>query len=247
MIAKSIFTAVTVFALSQPVLAQSEEDFVGAFSDIWLSHDRLWRQGDGPCELMLTAEKNMAGPGYRGVALNCAQDLAAFTHWVVVANQIVLRNDSADILVLGGNLDRMTGEVLSGKPVVLDRRGTLTGTDIAAARGASGCFYKGFSSTCVDDSEIAPPDAPQADGPAVSVNVLVRLNVRAEPRDDAPVIGELSPGACIATEACITAADGTWCSALFGETKGWLAKLAIRQDRWAVTTFENSCPIDPSM
>jgi hypothetical protein len=37
------------------------------------------------------------------------------------------------------------------------------------------------------------------------------------------------------------ASDGPWCRAKFGDTTGWLRKFAIRQNRWPIVTFANSC------
>ncbi|HWK63640.1 MAG TPA: hypothetical protein VNS34_01795 [Rhizobiaceae bacterium] len=47
---------------------------------------------------------------------------------------------------------------------------------------------------------------------------------------------------CVTTELCITSTDGPWCRAKFGERTGWMRKLALRQNRWAIVTFENFCP-----
>lgn len=46
---------------------------------------------------------------------------------------------------------------------------------------------------------------------------------------------------CVATSTCVTASDGIWCRAEFGDSAGWLRKLAIRQNRWPVVTFQNGC------
>ncbi|MEO4000465.1 hypothetical protein [Mesorhizobium sp. CAU 1732] len=38
------------------------------------------------------------------------------------------------------------------------------------------------------------------------------------------------------------ATDGAWCRAKFGERTGWMRKLALRQNRRAIVTFEDFCP-----
>jgi hypothetical protein len=103
--------------------------------------------------------------------------------------------------------------------------------------GPADCFYSGFTSKCVDAAQAAPP-APEG----ASVQVLVNLNVRAEARDDAEVVGVVPSQTCVTTELCLTATDGAWCCAKFGERTGWMRKLAVRQNRWAIVTFDNSCP-----
>lgn len=108
---------------------------------------------------------------------------------------------------------------------------------LEAARRTGGCFYAGFTTKCVDAAQAAPP-APQG----ASVQVLVNLNVRAEARDDAEIVGVVPTQTCVMTELCITATDGPWCRAEFGERTGWMRKLALRQNRWAIVTFENFCP-----
>jgi SH3-like domain-containing protein len=76
----------------------------------------------------------------------------------------------------------------------------------------------------VDAAQAAPPASEGA-----SVQVLVNLNVRAEARDDAEVVGVVPSQTCVTTELCLTATDGAWCCAKFGERTGWMRKLALRQ------------------
>lgn len=139
---------------------------------------------------------------------------------------------------LGGGLQRVSGTSASGAPLIYEKVGVAgNAAELESARRAGGCIYLGFTSKCADAEQAAPPAAERA-----SVQVLVNLNVRAEARDDAEVVGVVPTQTCVTTELCMMATDGAWCRAKFGGKTGWMRKLALRQNRWAIVTFENSCP-----
>src|SRR5690606_3923551 len=141
----------------------------------------------------------------------------------------------------GGNQRRMTGATNAGAPVILDRVGVRgNAAQLQAAYQAAGCYYLGFSDRCSAESELSKPVI--AEGQPTRINVLVNLNVRAEARDDASIVGVVPMNSCVVTDVCATAADGVWCRAQFGERTGWLRKLALRQNRWPIVTFANQCP-----
>jgi uncharacterized protein YraI len=73
------------------------------------------------------------------------------------------------------------------------------------------------------------------------INVIVNLNVRAEARDDAGIVGVVPENSCVAVERCLTASDGVWCQAKFGDKDGWIRKVALRQNKWPILTFTNGC------
>ena len=105
---------------------------------------------------------------------------------------------------------------------------------------ARGCFYLGFSSKCAPEAELANPfsTTPEAQK---KVSVVVNLNVRSEARDDAGIIGIIPQNSCVTVERCLTASDGVWCQANFGDKNGWVRKLALRQNTWPIVTFTNGC------
>lgn len=219
--------------------AQSEADFVAAFAGEWRIHDEAFAQGVQICRITLTDQAE-AGR-YKLDKQTCGGDITAVTAWGISEGQMALFAGEEVAVTLGGTQRRMSGATKSGGAVVLDRVGVAGIADqLQAARQAAGCYYLGFTNRCAVEADLAKPSEPGADQPA-RVNVIVNLNARAEARDDASVIGVIPVNSCVATSACVTASDGVWCRAEFGERAGWLRKLAVRQNRWPVVTFVNQC------
>lgn len=220
--------------------AQSEADFVAAFSGEWRIHDEAFAQGVQICRITLTGQAD-AGR-YKLEKQTCGGDMAPVTSWGISDGQMALFAGEEVAVTLGGTQRRMSGTSKSGAAVVLDRVGVAGIADqLQAARQAAGCYYLGFTNSCAAETDLAKPAAGTAEQPT-RVNVLVNLNARAEARDDASVIGVIPVNSCVTTSACVTASDGVWCRAQFGERAGWLRKLAIRQNRWPIVTFVNQCP-----
>lgn len=216
--------------------AQSEAEFVDAFSGEWRIHDETFAQGVQICRLNLRDEA--AEGRYELEVQTCAGNLAEVSAWGIVEGQLALFAGEEVAATLGGTQRRLTGTTKSGNPVILDR-GSDVPDGLQTALAASGCYYLGFTDRCATDADLSKPAA-EADTPA-RVNVIVNLNVRAEARDDAAVIGVAPVNSCIATSTCLAASDGVWCRAEFGERAGWLRKLALRQNRWPIVTFLNQC------
>jgi hypothetical protein len=238
----SVASALTL-VLSGAAFAQAEQEFVEAFAGDWVSYDDAYSVDGERCRVSLTDTATEAG--YAVKVASCALELGMLTDWRIVDNQLSLLAGDTAIAVLGGNQRRISGDSNIGAPVILDRAGDTALIDsILKAREASGCYYLGFTTTCVDEAQLAKP-AVASDGSASRIGVLVNLNVRAEARDDAPVLGVVPANSCIVTEICATAADGVWCKARFDDTAGWLKKLALRQERWPVVTFVNQCTPAP--
>lgn len=235
--------ALYALALSGPALAQSEEEFVKAFAGDWDVFDDAYAVDGAHCRISLS--DTAVDGGYALTVTSCALELGMLTSWRIIDNQLGLVADDTVVAALGGNQRRMSGDSNIGAPVILDRAGETGLIDqITKAREASGCYYLGFTTTCVDESQLAKP-AIAPDGSPARIGVLVNLNVRAEARDDAEVLGVVPANSCIVTEACATAVDGVWCKARFDDTPGWLKKLALRQERWPVVTFVNQCQVAP--
>jgi hypothetical protein len=234
-----ILAAAIALALGGPALAQTEDEFVKAFAGDWEVFDDAYGVEGERCRISLA--DNAVEGGYALTVTSCALELGLLTSWRIIDSQLALMADDLAMAVLGGNQRRMSGDSNIGAPVILDRVGdNALVEDIRKAREASGCYYLGFTTTCVDEAQLAKP-AVAPDGSPARIGVLVNLNVRAEARDDAPVLGVVPANSCIVTEVCATAVDGVWCKARFDETAGWLKKLALRQERWPVVTFVNQC------
>ena len=224
---------------SSGAVAQSESEFVDAMAGDWAIYDDQFGSGGKPCQISL--QKDKLENGYALGVTDCAFEFGQLTSWRIVNGQMALMVGEDQLAALGGNQIRMSGDTGIGAPVIMDRVGAneLVAALVKAHKD-SGCYYLGFTSTCVDDKQLQKPALP-SDGTGARVGVQVNLNVRAEARDDAPVVGVVPANSCIVTDTCVMAADGVWCRAQFGDVRGWLKKLALRQSTWPVVTFVNQC------
>lgn len=219
--------------------AQSQADFVNAFSGKWQIYERRLAAGTGVCELDLSVKP--AGAHTQLTTTNCAPLLAAAASWSIEGAQLVIY-DALDkpLVKLGGNQKRVTGAAADNLPIILERAGgDGTSTTLQAAFNASGCYYLGYSQTCAPRGELAEP-APTSDG-HFQIMLQTNLSVHSEPRNDADAMGTAQKGTCVTVDSCTMASDGPWCRAKFGDAEGWLRKLTLRQNRWPVVTFTNSC------
>lgn len=238
-IAAAAVSLVLMASHTSATLAQSEEEFVKALVGEWEVVDDTYALDGKNCHITLGETKTEAD--YSLTVKSCELELGMLTSWRIVSGQLMLMADGVAVAALGGNEQRMSGDSNIGAPIILDRAGRPGLMDrILKAREASGCYYLGFSKTCIDEAQLAKP-AVSPDGSAASIGVLVNLNVREEARDSADVVGVVPANSCVVVEVCTTASDGVWCRARFGETGGWLKKLALRQERWPVVTFVNQC------
>lgn len=219
-----------------PAQAQSDEDFVKAFAGDWQIIDSRYTDGPQPCRVELSAESTDGS--HKVTKRNCAGDISKVEAWGIVAGQMVLFDKaSASVATLGGNQNRMSGTGSTGAPIILERVGASgTAEALRVALKTSGCFYSGFTSDCVPASQLAGPK-----GESPRIEALVNLNVRSEARNDANVIGVIPRNTCVTADLCVDATDGTWCRAKFDDKTGWFRKLALRQERWPVVTFDNQC------
>jgi hypothetical protein len=158
------WSAVLVAALvSFPALAQSQADFVTAFSGKWQVYDKGMAAGATPCQLDLS---NLGTDGKLGVtAEGCKAPLAGAHSWAIEGSQLVLYNEQAAALVkLGGNQKRITGTTGDGLPIILERQGgDGTAGLLLAAVNASHCYYLGYTQKCAAKSEATtlPAEGPQ--------------------------------------------------------------------------------------
>ena len=226
--------------VAAPAMAQSETDFVKAFSGNWEIYDTSFSSGTAHCTLTLSDKADNGN--YALQSQNCGSDLSGATKWGIADGQLAILDAKGGVLAhLGGNQRRISGTTVSNKPIVIDRIGGEGARDVvAAAVKARGCYYLGFSSKCAPESQLANPFSSASDAEK-KINVIVNLNVRAEARDDAGIVGVVPQNSCVAVERCLTASDGVWCQAKFGDKDGWIRKVTLRQNKWPIITFTNSC------
>lgn len=238
---KTSFVAAAALAFSLfsagPGWSQDAQNFVNAFAGDWQILDKTFAEGPGACSLELSRETAPAG-GYPVSIDGCKAEMALVKGWKIEDGQMSLLDDAQTVIArLGGNQRRMSGNSSGGMPIILERVGAGgAAATLQAATRASGCVYLGFTDQCAGAAAMSlPADA------APKVQVLVNLNIRSEARDDASVLGVVQANTCVATDLCVTASDGVWCRAKFGDQAGWLRKFALRQSRWPVVTFLNAC------
>ena len=235
--------AVMVLSLGLAASAQGQDRaaLVAAFSGEWFVFETSIRSGENPCEIELGATTTAEGRMPVNVGA-CAPPLADVTGWDIEGAQLVLYNAAGGRLAeLGGNQQRITGVRLpAGDGLILERRaGDEASAALAKAIKRHRCFYLGYGTDCAETADLARPafDA----GTGADVSVLVQLAVRSQPRRDSVVLGTVPAESCLRVDQCLNASDGLWCRARFGETVGWLAKSAVRQEEWPVITYRTGC------
>lgn len=234
-----------------PAHSQARESFLQAFGGSWVIFDPDFAARDGAlCRLELGDSVEISGVVGEAqrhpkvTQTNCAAPLDKVAFWDIEDNQLTLF-DTADVRIasMGGTQIRVTGE-LSENPrgLILERlSGSPEAPAFAEAVRKHRCIYAGYSDECADRSDLSEP-SPAGGGVIASVEVLVQLNVRRQPRGDADILGTLPAATCLRVNYCTTASDGVWCRARFGEINGWVRKTALRQGEWPVMTYRNSCP-----
>ncbi len=230
-----------VVAAASPVVAQSQAAFVDAFSGRWQVYEQTYAAGGSMCGFELSGLA--AGSSRLGLRTSgCAAPLNTASGWSIEGSQLVLYDgQDKELARLGGNQKRITGTITGGAPLVLERAGgDGSAAALQGAFNASGCYFLGYSKDCAPRSQLSTPQ-PTPDG-RLQIMMQANLNAYLEPRPDpANAIGEVQQGTCVVVDACIMASDGPWCRAQFGQQVGWLRKFTLRQNRWPVVTFTNSC------
>lgn len=240
LIALSVLSFAT---LSNPAMAQSEAELVKAFSGGWVVVDTRFSTDATPCRVLLDpalAADDTKEWRRTDVAPNCAAPLSSGTTWKIADGKIILRGaDRTQVAELGGDPSRLSGSY-AGAPdaIILERaQGSPAKAALVQAITRHKCYFLGFSDRCADESATQAPDVSEDNA---RISVLVALNVRSQPRRDAPVIGAVPQDAKVNVNLCLTASDGIWCRARFGDQLGWMAKSAVRQQEWPVITFVNT-------
>lgn len=242
---KTLLLAAAAAALTAaPAFSQSPQEFVTAFSGAWYSFDASRSAAGEPCRIELADTTGSLQGAQDASSAGCAGALAELALWDIENGQIrLLSAAGGELARLGGNQVRVTGEIAGDAgALILDRaEGTAESAALSDALSRHRCIYRGYSQDCAAKPDLRQPAIAEEDGSYASVEVLVRLQVRSQPRGDAGGLGVLESGTCLKVNYCATASDGVWCRARFGAESGWVKKTSLRQSEWPVLTFANSC------
>lgn len=242
----------TALSLSVPVqaIAQSRDVLLEAFAGQWVIFDDSFSNSAAPCTIDLTNTIELRGVVEEAqlrpsaTTQNCVVPIDGVSAWDIEGNQLSLYTEQ-NVLVarLGGNQTRVTGDLeTSFRSVVLERSlGDPGNSNFSKALRKHRCIYKGYTADCATKEDLSLPVFSESGGVVASVGVLVDLTVREQPRSTARSVGKLQQGTCLKVNYCVTASDGIWCRARFGEASGWIKKTTLRQSEWPVITFSNSC------
>jgi len=235
---KLLAAALSLLAMTSPVLAQSQADLIKAFAGKWQVYDQHLSSGGNKCTFDFGAAAN--GAAMPLAASNCAAPFGNATAWLIDGNQLVLEDaQGKPIIRLGGNQKRITGTTDAGMPLVMERPGgDGTAIRLQGAYNIAGCYYLGYSQNCAPQAQLARPSTDA--GPA-QIHVEVNAALHSEPRSDASIVGTVKKGACLAVSVCTVASDGPWCRVALPSGSAWLRKMTLRQSRWPIITFSNGC------
>lgn len=243
---KSVF-AITIQAFcvaAGMAAAQDRDALIEAFAQEWYQFDPSQSTEQGPCRLMLGTESTNSNSPLPAESQNCKDPFDDLSGWTVENGQLVLFDDAGNRLAeLGGNQRRLTGtRAADGLGIVIERAsGDGSNTALARAVQRHRCYYLGTTDACAPETELQLPEFPSDETGLAEIETLGNLMVRAQPRRDASSVGTIPQGTCVRVNQCLTASDGIWCRARFGEVDAWLAKSALRQEEWPIVTFRNGC------
>lgn len=226
-----------VFSWTSAASAQSLDQLVKVFGGEWYIFDAGARSDTQPCALTL---KTVRAADFLPVQTEgCAPPIALIDRWSIRDGQIVLATKNSEVTAVGGNQFRMTGELNeTDTSLVIERaQGDGNSARIAGALRKHKCFFLGFTQKCATPKNLVVPEI-DADVGFAKIETLATLNARAQPRRDAPSLGNIALGTDVVVQQCLTASDGPWCSARIGDSIVWLAMTAIRQDEWPIVTFQ---------
>ena len=239
-----LISASMATCLATGAVAQDEADFIAAFSGQWFAFDDQFGRDGQTCEVQLAAEAAEGEDRLPAASRNCTQPLSQVAGWTIADGKLVLVEEAgAPVARLGGSQQRVTGEIeASDRPVILERAQADQATrELASAIGRHRCVYVGLTQNCAEPDDLRKPTMTEEGGLYGSVEVVVNLNVRDQPRSTASIVGTLPEGTCLKVNHCTTASDGVWCRARFGDQNGWVRKTTLRQNEWPVLTYLNSC------
>jgi hypothetical protein len=227
---------VGALCFAAPVAAQSEQEFINAFSGEWYVFDADMHTRSAACLMALLGTKK---DGVLPVGVDgCEAPLSTVDRWSIRDGRIILSSQTAEIAAMGGNQFRVTGELNdTGKSLVIERgQGDGNSAKIAAALRKHKCYFVGFSQRCAVEADLKIPEISEGESFA-TIETLANINARAQPRRDAPSLGVIALGIRVQVDQCLTASDGPWCRAKIGDNVVWLAMTALRQNEWPIVTY----------
>lgn len=239
---RNLALSAVVAAAAFPALAQTSQQLVDAFSGNWYVFDPRFSTDGQTCQLSFGKQPLSATekiPGRAVVTSGCEGAISDVHSWEIENGKIILADSNRKTVAeLGGKPERLSGDYVDPPDaIILERRnGSGAKAALVEAIARYGCYFRGYSSKCAPRSDTKGPVFRNG---TARIRVLVELNVRMQPRRDAPIIGLVPKGKPVTVNACLTASDGIWCRADFGARRGWMAKSAIRDGRWPVITFVN--------
>lgn len=218
----------------QPAASQTQDEIVSVFAGAWRIYDGAYVNG-GPCTIALS--RNPAAEAYAAEQAYCGGGLEQTAAWGIDKGQLVLLNGSFQpIARLGGNANRISGGMNNGQMVILER--TRPGDPEPATPD---CLYLGYSQQCASGGDRLPLDT--ASGAAIKAKTLVALQLRDQPRPDAPVVSTVEPGVCLAFSECRVASDGPWCRTTHQGAQSWARQHAVRLGEFPVLTYQQGCTV----
>lgn len=233
---RALPAAILLFALCilpRTALAQSQAEFVAAFSGDWMIFDPIYGDRER-CLVSLGTFKK--GERYTANTVNCQEPVSSITSWTIADSQLHFFTADGVLMVrLGGNQRRLSGETFEDAGIVMERPGAFQPS------AEPNCVYRGYATDCATDQDLRKPIETSDLSQEAPVRVLVKLNLRREPRPDAEILSQLSPQVCVQINQCLTASDGNWCKASVDSQSGWIVQEAIRQDKWRTLTFAPGC------
>lgn len=213
--------------------AQTQSEFVAAFSGDWLIFDPVYGNQE---RCLVSLGTHNQGERYTANTNNCQEPVSNIVSWTIADNQLhFLAADGALMVRLGGNQRRLSGETFMDAGIVMER------PDAIQAAAVSDCVFRGYTTDCASDQELRKPIETSDLSKMAPVRVLVNLNVRREPRPDAEILFQVAPQVCVRVDQCLTASDGNWCKASVETQSGWIVQEAIRQGKWRTLTFAPGC------
>jgi hypothetical protein len=220
--------------MALPASSQSRDAILTAFAGAWRIYDAAYVNG-GPCTIALS--RNPLSDGFEAFGAEqafCGGDLDRVASWAVSNGQLVLQDQSRQTIArLGGNQQRISGEMANGRTVILER--TRPGDPEPVTPD---CLYEGYGDDCATNALRAPLDT---DAGPVQAQTLVALNLRDQPRPSAQIVSTVEQGACLVMEECRTASDGPWCRTTVGGSPAWARRHAVRLETFPVLTYRPGC------
>lgn len=228
-------------AFSVQAAAQTEEDFIAAFSGDWETFQAAVEASEAPCRVSLSDSGGSDSGLYDLAQEGCDGIVGEAVAWGIDQRQLAFFGREREVLArLGGSQNRMTGDTAAGHAIVFERAGAAQAAVTAEDVAGGACLYLGYTASCAEPEDLAPVEM-EAEGELPAVSVMVDLNARAEPRPDAEVVEVIGKNTCVAVSQCVNASDGRWCEVRIETAEAWIRQQAVRAAKWPVLTYRAGC------